>query len=334
MNWNSGFSALYYASFVDPLTWRSIDRFEIMGGSISRKPTGLRQSANIDCKEYDAGERWIRIHLIARQGNDSENVPLFTGLASCPDDDIDGFYITNQVELYSVLKPAEDVLLKRGYYVQGGANVAMAIRNLLIAVTPAPVRIEGESPYLQKSIIAEDGESHLSMAEKILTAINWRIVIDGNGEIIICPKASEPVATFDPLQNDIIEPKIKRSEDWYSCPNVFRAISNGASAVARDDNPDSPLSTVTRGREIWMEESSVNLNQDESLAQYASRRLKEEQRVAITASYDRRYRPNINVSDIITLNYPYQKLTGNFLIESQSIELGYGASTSEEVTSV
>ena len=334
MNWNTGFSGLYYASLVDPLTWRSIERFEIAGGSISRKPSGLRQSADIDCIRYDRGEKWIRIHMIAKQGNESENVPLFTGLSSSPDDDIDGFYTKNQVALYSVLKPCEDVLLRRGYYVQGGANGALAIRNLLITSTPAPVTIEGTSPNLQRSIIAEDGESHLSMAEKILTAIDWRMVIGGDGGITLCPKATGSVIVFDPLENDIIEPQIKRSEDWYSCPNVFRAVSGDVSAIARDDSPDSLLSTVTRRREIWMEETSCKLNEDESLAEYAQRRLKEEQKVAVSASYDRRFHPDVNVSDIITLNYPSQKLSGDFLVESQSIELGYGARVSEEVTKV
>lgn len=332
MDWSKGFSAQYYAALVDPGTWRSINRLEITGGSIKRVLSGLRQSADIDFVRFGEGERWIRIHLVAKQGNLSENVPLFTGLSSAPDDDIDGKYITNQVQMYSVLKPADDVLLQRGYYVPAGADGARVIMELL-SVSPAPVIIEGTSPALASSIIAEDGESCLSMAERVLTAINWRLMIDGNGTITLCPKANEISAVFDPLSNDMIEPQIKRTYDWYACPNVFRGLMDGSYAVARDDDPDSPLSTVSRGREIWKEESSCKLAEGESLPEYVTRRLKEEQQVSVIVSYDRRYDPVVNVSDLIQMRYPEQRITGRYQVTSQSIELGYGARLSEEVAS-
>ena len=333
MDWRKGFSAMYYASLVDVNTWRSIERFEFTGGTIKATGTGLRESADIDCVNFNYGERWVRIYLVAKQGDTSETVPLFTGLTSCPDDDIDGYRIKNKVEMYSVLKPCEDVLLPRGYYVPVGMDGGRVIKKLL-SVTPAPVVIDGEPPVLSSYIVAEDGETHLSMADKVLSAINWRYRIDGDGTIHIQPYSSEPVASYDPINNDCLETEIKKTYDWYQCPNVFRAVEDEISAVARDDNPDSAFSTVTRGREIWMEETSCKLNANESLAQYAVRRLNEEQSVSMTASYDRRFNPDVKVTDVISLNYPAQGLTGNFVVKSYSIELGYGARTSEEVIKV
>ena len=333
MDWNKGFSAQYYASFVDPRTWRSTGRLEITGGSIKRVLTGLRQSADIGFVRFNEGESWLRIHMVARQGSISENIPLFTGLSSAPDDDIDGRYITNQVQMYSVLKPAGDVLLQRGYYVAAGADGARKVKELLSA-SSAPSEIDGVSPTLASSIIAEDGETMLSMAEKVLTAINWRLVIDGEGRIKICPKATEASAVFDPISNDMIEPVMKRTYDWYSCPNVFRGLMDGSFAIARDDDPNSPLSTVSRGREIWKEESSCKLAEGESLPMYVRRRLREEQQISMVVSYDRRYDPNVNASDIVDMRYPKQRIVGKFQVTSQSIELGYGARVSEEVTSI
>ena len=70
MNWSSGFSAEYYASIVDPNTWRDINRFEITGGSITRNDSELRESADIECLNYtEVTEQWIRIWLNAKQGN-------------------------------------------------------------------------------------------------------------------------------------------------------------------------------------------------------------------------------------------------------------------------
>lgn len=333
MDWRKGFSATYYASLVDVNTWKSVQKFEFTKGSIKRTVTGLRESADIECRNFTYGETWVRIYLVAQQGDSSETVPLFTGLTCCPDDDIDGYRIMNNVELYSVLKPCEDVLLPRGYYIPKGMDGGRAIKKLF-TVTPAPVVVDGEPPLLSSNIIAEDGENHLTMADKILNAINWRLRIDGDGTIHVARQAREPSIRFDPLNNDCIETQIKRTYDWYQCPNVFRAVSDDIYAVARDDSSASQFSTINRGREIWMEETSCNLNQGESLQQYANRRLKEEQSTSMTASYDRRFHPDIKVADIVTLDYPAQRLQGNFAIASQSIELSHGARTSEEVVKI
>ena len=106
------------------------------------------------------------------------------------------------------------------------------------------------------------------------------------------------------------------------------------SAVARDDSLTSPLSTVNRGREVWMEERDCDLAENETLAEYAQRRLKEEQRHYLAVDYDRRFNPDVLPSDLIQLGYPKQRIVGNFYVVEQSIELGYGARTSEEVVQI
>lgn len=334
MNWKNGFSASYYAYIVDPVSWRETDRIEITGGSINRSDEGLRDSADIECAAYDhSKERYIRVYLDAEQSGTSAHTPLFTGLATSPTRDIDGYYETSTIACYSVLKAAEDVLLERGYYVPAGSNGADVIKDLL-SCTPAPVTVNGSAPDLQTSIIAEEGETRLSLADKVLFAIGWRMRIDGMGMIELCPKAKDATAQFDPVDQDVLEPTIEVEYDWYECPNVLRAVQEDLSAVARDDSVDSPLSTVNRGREVWVEETSCELNTGESISEYAARRLKELQKVQLTAGYDRRYFPDVLVGDLVRLRYPAQGLNGLFRITSQTVELAHGATTSEKVEAV
>ena len=335
MDWNKGFSAQYYVKFVDSETWKDRDRFEIKGGSIKYSDSGLICSADLDCNKYEQNtERWVRIYLDANQSGSTAHEPLFTGLATAPQRDIEGKLVSTPVACYSVLKPAQDVLLPLGYYAQTGVSGAELVKQLLSDTTPAPVTIIGNSPSLSQYIIAEDNENHLSMSEKILAAINWRLRIKGDGSIDICNMARTVSASFDPLENDSIEPKIKAINDWYNCPNLFRAIIGDTSAIARDDNPKSPLSTVNRGREVWAEERDCSLNKNETLAEYAQRRLKELQRRYLAIDYNRRFRPDLLASDLVRLHYPAQGLEGTFYISSQTISLEYGARTSEEVVQV
>ena len=331
MEWNKGFQVSYYAYVIDPESWREKEVLQITGGTIDREEDGLRESANIETVKYEQEEEhWIRVYLDAEQSGAAAHVPVFTGLACSPSMAFDGELYTSTLECFSVLKPANDVLLPRGYYVPSGSNGAKVIKDLL-SVTPAPVEIEGEAPDIISAIISEDGETHLSMADKVLKALDWRLRISGDGTITITEKAKDISGSFDALDQDMIEPEVSISKDWYECPNVFRAVQDDVIAVARDDDPESPLSTVNRNREIWEEETSCEFNSGESIAEYAKRRLKELQKVEITASYDRRFMPDIFVGDLIRIKYPKQGLDSIFEITSQKIELGPGGRTSEEV---
>lgn len=330
MNWNKGFTAQIYVTTVDPATWRDLDRMDIYGGSITRSESTLQESASLDCLDYDqTAERWIRIWMDAEQNGSGAHVALFTGLATSPDRDINGRLFADTVDCYSVLKPAQDVLLPRGWYVPAGASCAEAIAQLL-SVTPAPKHINGVSPALKEAYIAEENETHLTMAQKLLTAMDWRIRITGEGEIYIEAKPTAAAVSFDAIENDSIEPKLKVSRDWYECPNVFRATQNDVSAIAMDTDPNSIFSTVSRGREIWKQDSNARTSESESLQAYAERRLKEEQNVVYKASYDRRYNPELTVGDLVRLHYPEQQIDGIFRVANQNIDLTSGGRTSEE----
>ena len=324
----SGYTAAFYATFIDPRTWLDTDRFEITGGSVSRGEDSLKQNATLTCTDYDEQEeRWVRIYMDAEQSGDVSHTPLFTGMATSPSRKIDGAVTERTLDCYSVLKPCDDILLQRGWYVPSGKNAAQAIQDLL-KVTPAPVKVEGDSPYISEALIAEDDETNLTMIDKILKAIDWMLQIEGDGTIVLMPIPEEPVIELSPHAFDIIEPSLSIERDWFNCPNVFRATMNEMSAVARDDDPDSPLSTVTRGREIWAQDEA-DLSDSETLAEYAARMLKEAQTVAQTAEYTRRFLPEINVGDIVRLNYP--QINGDYRIASQDIDLTFNGQTSEEV---
>lgn len=334
IDWSRGYSASYYAEQVDPATWRDVGVIEITGGTIKRENAGKRQSADIDCINYQIPiEQWIRVYMDIEQAGSSAHIPLFTGLATTPDRDMHGALSKNSLACYSVLKPAEDIVLERGWYVMAGTNAGDIITDLLFA-SPAPVEIEDSIPSLFETIVAEDNETCLSMLDKVLDAIGWRLRIDGDGTIQILPSPSDAVASFDPLANDIIEPDIKISQDWSACPNVYVAVSRGETGIARDDDPSSPLSTISRGREVWIRKSGITLADNENIVEYAARMLREAQRAEMTASYTRRYVPKVMPGDLIGLKYPEQNLNGLFEVGSQSVKLGHCAATAEEVRQV
>lgn len=344
MNWAADYTTLYYGCLVDKTTWRDSSRFEILSGSISRVGTNLRESADLTTTDYEYGtDRYIRIWMDVSQNGSHERVALFTGLTSTPDKHISGFvrdrdgevigYTTERgLKCYSVLKPAQDVFLERGWWAGKGMISGELIKKLL-SVCPAPVEVDEGSPRLADHIIAEDGETNLTMVYKILEAIGWRIRITGEGIIQVLPFSSEPVATFSEVESDMLETEVTVTEDWFECPNVFRAVSDGRTVIVYDNEEGSGLSTIGRGREIWTEETGIKLSDAESLQDYARRKLKELQSVSTTIEYERSYLPDVLVTDRIRLHYPAQGLDGIFAVESQNIALDHCGTTSEEVIS-
>ena len=332
MDWSKGYMSKCYISFVDERSWLDRDTLDITGGSIRRSSDDLQESASIDCVAYPTVmEQWVRVWIDAVQDGDYAHEAIFTGLATSPGRDIDGAYETNTIECYSVLKPAQDILLPLGWYAPAEAYGADLVKELL-SVIPAPIDdIPEQSPAIPEAIVAESGESHLSMAVKILYAIGWELRITGYGHVRIVPMSSDIVSVFDATVNDIIEPHVTVTFDWYACPNVLRVSTpDGVSATVRDEDEDSPLSVGNRGREIWAEETNVSVGSEETLGEYALRRLRELQQVNTIVSYDRRFVPDISLGDRVIINYPAQNISGEYVITSQTIQLGYSATTSEE----
>ncbi len=338
MDWRRGYSAMYYMTLVDPKTLRDTTRFELTGGTIKLESTGLLTSADLDCVNYrETSEKIIRVWLDAYQlGEDGGHTPLFTGYTSSPDRNINGSKETQTLQCYSVLLPASDVLLPRGWYAPIDIDGLNIIRTLL-GVTKFPIEISNtldKNRNLSSAIIAEDGETHLSMVEKILNVINWRMWIKGDGTICLAPYDKNPVNTFDAVINDVVETNLTVSYDWFNCPNVVRVVMDDEYAIARDIDSDTPMSMKNRGREVWYEETNCILNDGETLQEYANRALSELQRVSKTINYDRRFIPDIYPLDIIRMNFPKQDIIGNFMITSQNINLGYNAKTTEEVIAI
>ena len=87
---------------------------------------------------------------------------------------------------------------------------------------------------------------------------------------------------------------------------------------------------MARGRTIGApEETGVTLENGESVAQYAKRRLKELQQRTETLQYTRRFIPGVNIGDTVRMNYADPQ--GDYKVTSQTITLDATGSTSESV---
>ena len=329
INFNNGISATYYATKVDPKTWADTEEIPIISGTITKSAnSNLVASADLSTNEDIGAEEWLRVYLIAEQGGTKERVPLFTGIASSPSRNINGNSETRKLDCYSVLKVAADILLPIGWFAPARTNGGELIR-ILLSDIPCPIELDEGSPNIISSFVAGNNDSKLSVAQEIAKAINWQIKVNGDGSIRICPKPLAISGTFDNIENDIIEVSVTDNRDIFSVPNVLRVTLDGSASTARDEDPDSVFSIINRGREIW-EQEDAKLAAGESLGEYAVRRLKELQNPSRKLSYTRRFQPDIDVNDLVSIVYPKQNIGDVFRVQSQTITLSHGAKIKED----
>lgn len=107
------------------------------------------------------------------------------------------------------------------------------------------------------------GTSRLDIANKLLGEISYTsLYFDLNGAAVLAPaimpdagSISHTLDTSDP-DTRVIRGRFTKTRDFFSAPNVFTVICDNPelaasiSATAINDNPQSPLSTVRRGRRI------------------------------------------------------------------------------------
>lgn len=182
---------------------------------------------------------------------------------------------------------SREALLERvrkpyGYGLAAGTPIVAAIRDLIIDAGESPGALTDSDAVLAADRAWPPGTSVLSIINDLATAGGYfSLYSDEVGQYRLSPaiRPSARARAWDFIgARAIYRRDVERELDLSSVPNVFIAIQQAAGeepalvAVARNDDPEDPLSTVNRG-EVSLEPETVDAASQEVLDAYASRRL-------------------------------------------------------------
>ena len=330
MNWGQSYSASWRVYRVNRKTWA--DREQLYGvdnASISRTADGgLLESGGMDLSGAFEPD-YYRVVMIAEQGSEVERVDVATLLF-----DISGGtynYGTDKpsTEGYSVLYPASKQVILAGEYAPKGVNGAEYAAELLRSSINAPVEVEGGF-ILNENIVHEIGTSILDAAWAVLEAGGFIIQIDGRGVVHIRKKPTEPALIIDNTNARLLGPEIPHQGDISGLPNRYIVLVGSSKTIAVNDDPESPISTESRGYYVdYVDESPTPVN-GETYGQYANRRLRELSVLEHEYSYKREYAPGVMLYSIVRSSI--DGLDGDLRVDSQSVECGNGITVSEKGT--
>ena len=161
--------------------------------------------------------------------------------------------------------------------------------------------------------VANADDTWISFLTDLIAIAKYSFGLDELGRIIYLPQQDtaslQPVWTYNDDNSSIIQPDIRIDHDIYGIPNVVEVVySNGNGhyyARVVNDDPNSPISTVSRGREITHRVTDPELNGNPTelqIKEYASQLLRELSSFENAITYTHGYCP-VRIGDCVRLNY-------------------------------
>lgn len=340
-NWLASMQQTFEYYIVDPGTWNDVRRIDgVKASSISRDAEAeTLGSATIDISE-SIGECYIRIYLVTIQNGVRERHPLGTFLVQTPGSSFDGKVRSISMDAYTPLLELKENQPPIGYYIPKGDNIMDIAYRLTKEHVRAPVVKNECSTKLVYDFIADTSDTWSSFLTDLIANAKYTFALDELGRIMFAPRQDtaslQPVWTYDDANSSILYPSINMDHDLYGIPNVVEVIySNGKttfhSRIVNDDS-NSPISTVNRGREIVYRVTNPDLigaSKQEEVDGYATQLLRELSSLEYTVTYSHGYCP-VRPGDCVRLNYARANLTNvKAKVISQSIKCEPGCPVTE-----
>ena len=218
-----------------------------------------------------------------------------------------------------------DTKVEGRIYIAAGTEYLAAVEGLLTA--------SGISTILKTpsaAVLAEDredwqtGDSYLTIVNTLLKEINYKELWFNDAGFAILEPASVPTADKiqhtltdrkpdpkNPKEAEIIRvhPTITRETDIYEAANVFICVCSNADknepmrAVAVNENPQSPLSVIRRGRRIVKLINVNNIADQTALNEYANRVLYESMTTGETIKVETMLQQGFGAEDVTAIHY-------------------------------
>lgn len=320
-DWTSSMERSFEYYTVDPGTWKDVKRIDnVISCTITRDANAeTLGSATIDVAET-LGEAYIRVYLITIQNGVREKHPLGTFLIQTPSSKFNGKMRDVSMDAYTPLLELKEKYPPLGYSIRKDENVMEYVSKLADEGARAPVVATEADDTLHNDFVANVDDTWLSFLTDLAAYAKYSFTLDELGRILFSPiqdtASLQPVWTYNDDNSSILRPDLDMDHDLYGIPNVVEVIYSTSSenyyAKVVNDDPNSPTSTVNRGREIPHRETNPSLPgepSEEQVAEYAERLLREMSSIEYTITYTHGYCP-VRLNDCIRLNYNRAGLKG------------------------
>lgn len=349
IDWTKSMQQTFEFYRVDRYSWRDAEKIdEIISCSITRDLTAETLGhATFKTTRY-IPECYIRVYMVVNQNEESLKCPLGTFLVQSPAhkytgiiDEYDADAYTPLIELKEKQPPiAYTILEKKGTQKQ---NIMEKVCVLTAENSTAPVVPITNDAVLQYNYTANIDDSWMNYLLGLMSMANVEFALDENGTILFAPiqklDSLAPVWIYEDNENSIFYPEIEDKRDLYNIPNAVEVIYSDAknyyTVKIINNDPDSEISTVNRGREILYRDTNPSISGGDTASiknqvkQYAINLLKSLSSLEHTVTYSHGFTP-VQIGSCVRLNYAKAGIQNvNAKVYSQTFECVPGCKVSE-----
>ena len=329
----------YYV--VDPGTWKNVRRLDNVKKSniVRDSEAETLGNATIDVTE-SVGECYIRIYLVTIQNGITEKYPLGTFLVQTPSSSFNGRIREVTMDAYTPLLELKENPPPLGYSILNGSNIMEYSYRLTREHVRAPVIKTSCTDILHNDFIANTSDTWLTFVSDLAANAKYSLSLDEMSRVIFSPKQDiaslQPVWTYDDNNSSILYPDLSIDHDMYGIPNVVEIICSYGSSYyysrVVNDDPNSPTSTINRGREIVhvvTDPGLTNYPTQREIDEYAKELLESLSTLEYKITYTHGYCP-VRLGDCVRLNYKSAGLSNiKAKVIKQSIECRPGCPVTE-----
>lgn len=340
-DWLKSMQQTYEYYIVDPNTWKDMSKVNNVRTCTINRDSEVETlgSATIDVTE-SVGECYVRVYLVTIQNGVTEKHPLGTFLVQTPSSSFNGKIRDVSMDAYTPLLELKENPPPLGYSLLKGDNIMRKAYQIVREQVRAPVVETSCSETLFNDFVSNTDDTWMTFTRDLIGNAKYELALDELGRVLFAPvqdiASLQPVWTYDDSNSSILYPDITMQHDLYGIPNVVEVVySNGKdiySARVVNDDPNSPTSTVNRGREIIHRVTNPDMTGDPNedyIQLYAKRLLKSLSSIEYTITYSHGYCP-VRLGDCVRLNYTRAGLVNiKAKVISQTIKCTPGCQVTE-----
>lgn len=242
--------------------------------------------------------------------------------------------VWRDVEAYDQLVIVRDDRVSSRYTVAAAVNYIAAVKTLLDSAGIVLQNLTPTDKTLPTALDWPPGTSKLEIINTLLGAINYRSLwFDEQGRAVAEPYVSPATApveyTYRDDDNSVIYRELLESLDLFDVPNQWVLVVSEPDraplrAVYTNTNPNSPTSTVSRGRTISHYEEYVDAVDQVTLNAKASRLAFEASQVYQAVELETGVMPHHSDSDVLAFSFRPLGVTATFSEVSWELPLQIG----------
>ncbi|WP_153124689.1 hypothetical protein [Peribacillus tepidiphilus] len=269
--------------------------------------------------------------------------PLGIFLLSSPTRKDSNKNIYRDVEAFDGLLILRDDKFDTRYTVPAGTNYRQAVIDILASAGITKHNIEQTDKVLPVDMEFEPGKEKLEACNALLQAINYTpLYVDVYGYFTSMTYRSPSIRSAEYTYKDdelsIIYPGMEEELDLFNVPNKWVVVCSSAEqslmSSYTNSNPNSPTSTVSRGRTIVDYREVTDIADQQSLDAYVQRIAFEASQVYGKLTFETAINPLHDYMDVLEIDYSPLGITGKYSETSWTMPLKAGARMKHEVRRV